>query len=142
MKVIIRNLQKKIPIRPKKIKEAILKTLSSEGARKSGQISVSFVNDKKINELNLRYLRKNNPTDVLAFDSTEAQDKDNIFADIVISTDTAVTNAKVFMTTPTSELYLYVIHAMLHLLGYDDKTPKQRKIMEERASRILKYVHP
>ena len=105
--------------------------------KKCGEITISFVNDSKIKELNLRYLRKNNPTDVLAFDIAEQPGSNNIFADIVISTDMALRNARIFKTTPFYELYLYLIHGLLHLLGYDDKNKNQRKIMDEKTKYIL-----
>ncbi|MFH1458118.1 MAG: rRNA maturation RNase YbeY [Candidatus Omnitrophota bacterium] len=96
--------------------------------KKSGEITVCFVNDKKIKELNLRYLQKNEPTDVLAFDS----------GDIVVSTDAAIRNAKIFETERLYELYLYIIHGVLHLSGYDDKTPKLKKKMDKKTKEIFK----
>ena len=137
MKVAIKNLQKRIPINPKRIIKTVLKILSIEGIRKSGEITVCFVNDRRIKELNLKYLGKNNPTDVIAFDVAEPKRPDKIFADIVISTDRAISNAKIFKTSPLYELYMYVVHGMLHLLGYNDKDARQRQIMKDRASRIL-----
>lgn len=139
LKITIKNLQKKIPINPKNIKKAFLAVLSQEGIRKSGEITVCFVKDRKIKELNLRYLGENNPTDVIAFDVTEKnkESKQDILADIVISTDRVVANARIFNTTASYELYLYVIHGMLHLLGYNDRTARQRKVMASKASRIM-----
>jgi probable rRNA maturation factor len=98
------------------------------------------VNDKLIKEINLNYLAENRPTDCITFDITSSEDKENIFADIVISTDTAISNSKIFKTTPLNEIYLYVIHSVLHLLGYDDKTKKQKRIMENKTDVILRSV--
>ena len=162
MKIIIKNLQKKIPIHPKRIKETILKTLSLKGIKKSGEITVCFVSDKRIKELNLRYLGKNFPTDVITFDYTKNPECSNflsnssgsrrvtpekklhsgeeILADIVVSTDTAVSNARIFKTSPSDELYLYVIHGTLHLLGYNDQTPKQKQIMRSKEKGVLIWL--
>jgi probable rRNA maturation factor len=125
VKIIIKNFQKKIPINPKRIKQAILRVLSREGAKKSGEITICFVNDKKIKELNLRFLHKNRPTDVLVFDMQAS-------ADIVISTDTAVRNARIFKTNRFYELHLYLVHGLLHLLGYDDSNRKQIQLMRRK----------
>ena len=96
------------------------------------------MNDKKIKSLNREFLHKNYSTDVLSFDfSTQGKE---IFADVVISTDTAVRNATIYKTSSLYEVYLYVVHGTLHLLGYDDKTKEQRKIMDQKAKEILKYV--
>lgn len=154
MKVIIKNLQKRIPIYPKRIKKAVLKTLLlegvypvrkistsrrilSNGVKKAGEITVCFVNDKRIKELNLKYLNRDYPTDVIAFDVTGPGNSGALLADLIVSADRAVANAAVFKTYPLYELYLYVVHGTLHLLGYDDRTTKQRRIMEKKSNRIL-----
>ncbi|MCX5702871.1 MAG: rRNA maturation RNase YbeY [Candidatus Omnitrophica bacterium] len=134
MKIIIKNLQKKIPINPKRIKTAILKACSLEDIKKSGEVTICFINDEKIKALNSRYLGKNYPTDCLAFDMSRGH---TLCADIAISTDTASSNAKRFNTTREYELYLYLVHGLLHLYGYDDKTTRQKRIMENRAISIL-----
>lgn len=138
--------------------------MSSESVKKSGEITILFVNDGEIKRLNLRYLGKNNPTDVIAFDITEPFNTEfrklksyssasggktvkknfiraNLFADIVISTDRAIANAKTFKTTPLYELYLYVIHGVLHILGYDDKRKIDRLIMRKRQDYLLKSLN-
>ena len=139
MKVIIKNLQKKIPISPKKIREVVLRALSSEGKKIPGEITVCFVNDRQITELNLLYLAENNPTDVIAFNNSG--NKREVFADIAVSTDTACRNARIFKTTPLYEVYLYIAHGVLHILGFDDNTPRKRKIMENKAAGILSALH-
>lgn len=143
MKIAVKNLQKKIPIYPKKIKNLALSILSKEGVRKTGEITISFVNDRKIQELNLRYLGKDRPTDALAFNITEAPyiSKD-IFADIVISTDTAIRNARIFKTSGPYELYLYVIHGLLHILGYDDKSKKEKAAMHKKEAFLMERICP
>ncbi len=137
MKIIIKNYQKKIPIYPKRIKEIILKVLSQEGRKPSGQITICFVDDKRIKALNLRYLHKNAPTDVLSFDLSEAKGQGPICADIVVSADTAAGNARAFKTTTSVELKLYVIHGLLHLLGYNDRTPKNKILMRKKESQYV-----
>ena len=129
MKITIKNLQNKIPISTKEVKKTILKTLSFERIKKTGEITVCFVGDRKIKELNKKFLRKNEATDCLTFDMLEASDPKHIFADIIISTDTALRNAKAFRTNISKEINLYLIHGVLHLLGYDDLTPKDKKLM-------------
>jgi rRNA maturation RNase YbeY len=65
------------------------------------------------------------------------QEANSIFADIVVSVDMAIHNASLFKTTPLYELCLYVIHGALHLLGYEDRTIKGRKLMQLKAETIL-----
>ena len=141
LKVTIQNLQKKIPINPRSIKEAALGVFSAEAIKKSADVTICFVNDKKIKEFNVRYLAKNRPTDVIAFDITSADAPNNIFADIVISTDTATANSRIFKTSPLYEIYMYVVHGILHLLGYDDKNEEQRLRMEKRTKILLNKLN-
>jgi len=69
---------------------------------------------------------------------SRAYDKNNIFADIVVSVETAIRNANVFHTSPLYEANLYAIHGVLHILGYDDGSLKQQKLM---SSKERKYVY-
>jgi len=133
--IAVRNFQSKIPVDPKRIKRAILEVLSKKGAKKSGEITVCFVSDRKIRELNKKFLHKDSPTDVLVFPMPR---EGRLFADIVISVDTAVRNARIFKTRVSGELSLYAVHGALHLAGYDDKTTKQRQIMRKKERQ---YVH-
>jgi probable rRNA maturation factor len=120
-----------------RIRRAILKTCLLEGIKKPGEITVCLVENSLIKKLNLKFLTHNSPTDVMAFDFAE---KKRIVADIVVSTDAAVTNARIFKTAPIYELYLYVIHGMLHLLGYGDESERKRKLMEKKAVNILRIL--
>lgn len=134
----LRNLQKTIPIstRTKQaVKRTILKTFSFNRYKKPAEINLCFVKDQAIRKLNARYLGKNYATDVICFDLSK--DTKKITADIAISTDTLVRNAKIFATPIAKELHLYVIHGIMHLLGYNDDTGSKRKIMEEKSMRIL-----
>lgn len=136
LKITIKNLQKKIPIFPAKIKKTILKTFKNEGI-KEGEITVSFVSDRLISKLNFKYLSENRPTDVLAFNLTDK--RKTIIADIIISAETAMRNSKLYQTTLPYELNLYSAHGCLHLLGYNDNNPKNAKIMRKKEA---EYANP
>lgn len=133
VKINILNLQKKIPVGKllvSKIKKVIKEAIFSELAGETREISLCLVTSTIIKRLNRKYFGKNNPTDVIAFNT----------GDIAVSTDAAVINARIFKTTPLYELLLYVAHGALHLLGYDDKTIQQRKAMENRAKNIIEKI--
>ncbi|MDD5565614.1 MAG: rRNA maturation RNase YbeY, partial [Candidatus Omnitrophica bacterium] len=136
LKIIIKNLQKKIPINPTRIKRLALSAVSRGDLHKTGELTVCFVNDSQIQTLNSRFLKIKKPTDVLAFKLNAKNEK--FRADIIISAETALRNATEFGTSPFFELSLYVAHGILHLRGYDDKTAKGKKQMYRRAVGILK----
>jgi rRNA maturation RNase YbeY len=77
----------------------------------------------------------------MSFDITEPEDPKKLFADIFISTDRAIANARVYKTKPLFELYLYVIHGILHILGYDDKKRTDRLRMQKKEKQILKTLN-
>lgn len=121
------------------IPKAIRRVLTTEGPKKNLEITVCFVNNTMIRQLNRAYFGKNYATDCLAFKMGK-NPYGSLMADIVISTDTAVNNAKIFKTTPVYEIYLYAIHAILHILGYEDKNKRYKKIMDLKSAKILTWL--
>jgi len=143
VKIIIKNLQKKLPVSPTRIKKAALNLLSRSGKyscriKKPGEITICLVSDTRIRELNLLYLGDGRATDVIAFDTSA--DKQELVADIAISTDAAMRNARAFKTTPASEVYRYVIHGLLHILGYDDNNKRNQAIMRKKEEYFLNML--
>ena len=78
------------------------------------EISVVLVSDKRVAQIHRRFMNDPTPTDVITFDHGE----------IVISAETAKRQARQFATSLAHELRLYLVHGLLHLAGFDDKTPK------------------
>lgn len=135
MEINVINLQNKIPVGRKKLKETISACLRLERVRKPGEITVSLMSDAAIRELNIMYMGRYCSTDVLSFDISRS--KKELIADIAVSADTALYNAKIYRTSALFEIYLYVIHGLLHILGYDDLSRNKRKRMQERTASIL-----
>ncbi len=118
---------------PKKtIKIAIINTLKNENVNKA-QINVIIINDKYMKKLNKKYLNHNYSTDVLTF---QLEDKP-IEAEIYISFETAVRQAKIYNVSTTNELSRLAIHGTLHLLGYRDDTENNRKSMNKLQEELL-----
>ncbi len=137
MKITVKNLQNKLLISPVKIKKLILNILKGEGIKESGYINICFADDPLIKKFNLKFLKTNSSTDVLAFNLNNNLENKILLADIMISTDTAIKNSRKFNTKPEYELMLYVTHGILHILGYDDRDKTQRKQMRKKE---IEYV--
>lgn len=135
--ITISNLQKKLPIPKIRVKKLILKIIKGEGFKKTGFINLCFTDNTLIKKLNLKFLKNNNPTDVLAFNLGDKKTKDRLLADIVISTDIAITNARSFKTTAEDELLLYVTHGILHILGFDDHTKTETQLMRKKEKEYV-----
>jgi probable rRNA maturation factor len=91
------------------------------------KVVVALVDDARMAELHERFLGQAGPTDVLSFPHGE----------IVVSADTACREARARGIPPLQELVLYVVHGALHLAGYDDRKPKQCRLMREAERRVL-----
>jgi len=142
VKINIINLQNKIRINSlvsSGIKKVALKTLSLEGNKNRGEISICLVTDKIIKKLNKKYLDHAGPTDVISFKIPQSNSIE-LIAEIAISTDTVFSNSKIFKTTPLNELFFYVAHAILHVLGYNDNTQKKRILMFKKQEKICQSI--
>jgi probable rRNA maturation factor len=94
-------------------------------------LGIVLVDDATIAKLNSQYHAMSGPTDVLSFDYGEGQ------GELIISVECAIRQARRFRTTPERELALYVVHGILHLHGYDDQTPNDRRRMRTVERRLM-----
>lgn len=117
-----------------------------EGVSNEAEMSVNFVRDGEIQELNRNYRQKNTPTDVISFAMQDRVDGEMdiqgadipiILGDIVISVDRAKDQAEEYGHTLEREIAFLTIHGFLHLLGYDHMTETDEKEMFAKQREIL-----
>lgn len=124
------------------VQDVMIECLESEGYDDDYEVSLSFVNDEEIWEINREYRGVDSPTDVLSFplltdDDIEVEYEEVSLGDIVVSTETAIRQAKEYNHSVTREICFLVCHSMFHLLGYDHMTEEEAKIMEEKQESVL-----
>ncbi|MDR2621598.1 MAG: tRNA uridine-5-carboxymethylaminomethyl(34) synthesis enzyme MnmG, partial [Dysgonamonadaceae bacterium] len=102
--------------------------------KKAGAVTYIFCSDEEILRINKQYLNHDYYTDIITFDYTE---NELISGDLFISLDTVQSNSEKFGTVYEEELYRVMIHGVLHLCGFDDKTPDDEKIMREKENEAL-----
>ncbi len=136
MIIDIANLQKHFEIKNSKIKSAVKEVLDKEG--KDATLSFAFVDNNEIKKLNKRYFDSDEATDVIAFPLSNQ--KNVISGEIIVSVETAVDTAGKGWINIEGEILLYVVHGLLHLLGYSDANKEEARIMHEKESRILKNL--
>jgi probable rRNA maturation factor len=102
----------------------------------SAEISLAVVDDPTIHKLNRRYLDHDWPTDVLSFKLDDSGS--HLAGEVVVSADTAVAMAPKFGWPAAAELLLYVIHGMLHLVGYRDKSSVDAREMQAAEQALLR----
>jgi probable rRNA maturation factor len=101
----------------------------------SAMISLAIVDDGTIQDLNRQFLNHDYPTDVLSFALQD--DGTHLEGEVIISADTAATTATELGCTDAAEQLLYVVHGVLHLMGYRDKSPADAQVMRTAEARIL-----
>ena len=115
------------------LKEVIL----FEGKR-VGEVSFIFCSDEYLLDVNKKFLDHNYYTDVITFDYVEG---DLISGDIFISLDRVTENAKTLNLPVSDELNRIMVHGVLHLLGYKDKSKKDKDLMTEREDYFIKLLN-
>lgn len=103
-------------------------------AKSVGEISYIFCSDEYLHKMNLEYLNHDTYTDIITFDYTE---ENIVSGDIFISIDRVKENAIKFKTVFENELSRVIIHGVLHLMGYKDKTPQQKEQMRTKEDFYL-----
>jgi probable rRNA maturation factor len=99
-----------------------------------GELVYVLCKDDYLLEKNIQFLNHNTLTDVITFDYCE---QGVVNGDILISTDRVAENAKEFDVNYLSELRRVMVHGLLHLLGYKDKSENDAKIMREKENFYL-----
>ncbi|WGH27297.1 MAG: rRNA maturation RNase YbeY [Candidatus Bostrichicola ureolyticus] len=101
-------------------------------------INYIFCTDEYIYNINKKYLNHNNYTDVITFNYNN---NNNIYGDIFISIDRVIENAYILSNNFNYELKIVMIHAILHLSGYNDKSQIDKKIMHNKENFYIKLFH-
>ena len=136
-KIRVRNLQRTVRVNTVDLEEFAVKALrmclqlrknEATDLTKLREFFVLLVSDRRMTALHRRFLHKPGPTDVLTFEHGE----------IFLSVETARRNARIFGNSLTRELRLYIVHGLLHLHGFKDRTEADTRKMETIQERILR----
>ena len=151
VKVIISDEQKEITV-PRGIRMLIRRccnaVLQAEKLGSDAEVSVSFVDNERIHELNAQYRNVDRETDVLSFPMGENGEYDTnmdtgakILGDIVISVPKAMEQAKAYNHSLQREIGFLTVHSMLHLLGYDHENGGIEQVhMREKEEEVLTKI--
>lgn len=111
-----------------------LKLAAESEIRRIGNISIIFCSDNYVLDINRKYLQHDYFTDIITFDYCEG---DRLSGDLFISVDSVRENSVEFGTEFKDELNRVIIHGLLHLVGYDDHTEKDIKLMRSKENYYL-----
>ncbi|MCX5673486.1 MAG: rRNA maturation RNase YbeY [Planctomycetota bacterium] len=141
-KIEITDLQDHVRLDKKMILQIVRRVIKEEG-RSAKSLSIVLTDNRHIRDLNREYLGRNGVTDVISFPLEDLDWPDGhcsnggINGEIIASAELAVQQAQTTNTDPRAELMLYLVHGLLHLMGYDDRKPEQARQMHAREDALL-----
>tara|TARA_B100001971_G_C18183906_1_gene534414 strand:- start:348 stop:767 length:420 start_codon:yes stop_codon:yes gene_type:complete len=112
-----------------------LKTVISSEGKKTGNIQYVFCDDSYLHELNKSFLNHDSFTDIITFSTT--QNDDIISGEIYISLDRIDENTKIHSVSLDHELSRVIVHGVLHLIGYNDISSSEKKLMRSKEDYYL-----
>ena len=114
-----------------------LKDVTTKEGKEIGELVYVFCNDNYLIEKNIQFLKHDALTDVITFDYCN----DGIISgDILISTERVKENALKYEVDFLTELHRVMLHGLLHLLGYKDKSQSDTALMREKENYYLKFI--
>lgn len=136
MKVNVSNRQKSLSIDTKSV-QTVTKTALELANKHYDEVSIHFIEEEEICKLHEEFFDDPSPTDCISFPMDDESDFGYLMlGDIFISPSAAIEYANKQKVDLYEELTLYLIHGLLHLLGYDDQSPAEQEEM-----RTLEKIH-
>ncbi len=115
---------------------SFLKKMIKIYTNKKCDLNYIFCSDDYLIQLNKQFLKHNTFTDIITFNLSEKEDM--IKGEIYISTERVAENAKNFKSSYSNELHRVIIHGVLHLCGFEDKSKKEKEQMRLLENENLK----
>ena len=163
LEVFVANEQAAQPVETSRWQQLAENVLEAEGIRGDAELSLLFVDEETITELNERFMGANEPTDVLSFPleddvvgagrwpdngptgpsglREDAGEPPLLLGDVVICPQVAANNAPTHAGTYDDELALLVVHGVLHVLGMDHADPDEERTMQAKERALLERFH-
>ncbi len=120
------NSFEKIAINDLSVEKLARKILSEKSLNDKAIISIIFCDNKTLNNFKIKYFDEDVFTDIVTF---KIEDKPFLEAELYISTEMAIENAKEFKVSLDNEIIRLISHGILHLIGYDDRNNSSSKKM-------------
>lgn len=144
MNVVIVNRQRTKKLNARFLKQVVGELLA-ELEITEAELGIALVGKKEMARVNWDFLQHEGSTDVITFDhsvpnSQPTSGHPQLHGELFICVDDAVLQARKFSTTWQAEVVRYVVHGVLHLLGYDDLRPQLRRSMKQAENRLLRRL--
>jgi probable rRNA maturation factor len=133
----VRNLQRRYPVDSREARKATGLLMDELLKIEAYDLSILFVNETRMAQLNTTHLHHEGATDIITFDyCTSAR----FHGELIICPAVAGKHAQKYRANLGRELARYIIHGVLHLRGFDDQTPAARRKMKREENRLLQKL--
>jgi probable rRNA maturation factor len=136
----LRNRQKRQVLNLRHLRRVCRVLLAGMSGLHRYELGVFLVEAPEMTRLNEQHLGHAGSTDVITFDYQEQSGGEELLGDIFICQDEVLANARRYRTHWSKELVRYVVHGILHLRGFDDQEPIQRRRMKREENRWLSFL--
>ena len=136
MAILVFNKQKDLKLPAKAVKDLVGAVISHEN-EECGDISIYFVSEKMICQLHDDFFQDPSPTDCISFPLESRP----LSGEVFVCPRTAVLYAEQKGLDPYQETALYVVHGLLHLMGYDDLTANERRTMRKKEKSCMRELN-
>ena len=134
----LRNRQRAYPLNLRLLRRIAQTVLTELFGSTSGELGIHLLGPQSMAKLNWDFLQHEGPTDVITFN--HSQNDGALYGEIFICPKVAVEQARRYQVAWQKELTRYLVHGLLHLKGYDDKTSKVRRIMKKHENRLVRRM--
>lgn len=140
MKVCLENKQKDLKIHKRPLHNLVEVVLSLHSV-KPDFVYISFITAKAMREIHAEHFNDPSDTDCMSFPVDPwGEHHPHVFGQIVVCPKTALIYSQNHQKDPYDELALYIVHGLLHCLGFDDLNPKDRRLMRKEEARMMEAL--
>ncbi|MBL7894955.1 MAG: rRNA maturation RNase YbeY [Bacteroidia bacterium] len=138
MAIVFSNNKDKFKLKKSALIKKWIEKVAAKEKKTVGDLSYVFMSDEELLKINQQFLKHNTYTDIITFDYSENK---KISGEIFISVDRVEENAKKMGTTFEDEIHRVIIHGVLHLCGYKDKTKIDSDNMRKQEDKALRVFN-
>lgn len=133
----IRNQQRDCPIDPARLRSLVRCHLEAQLELNEYDLAIHLLAESRMARMNEAHLGHAGSTDVITFDYA-GHDRRGLHGELLICPAVARAQARTYRTTWQQEIARYILHGILHLRGFDDRTAAQRRVMKREEDRLLR----
>jgi rRNA maturation RNase YbeY len=138
--LIVRNRQRARSLNTEFLRKIVRSLLIEELRQAEFEIGISIIGEDAMTRMNEGYLRHKGSTDVITFDYADASRPKFLTGEIFVCLDEALVQSPRFGVSWQNELVRYIVHGILHLSGYDDKSAAARRKMKAQENRLMRRL--